>query len=282
MKIVFFGYDQSLDIAQRIMAEGHEIVGIFTFPCDNVFAFNNHIQNFAHHYNIPCITEKITPKDVKFFIDDMDAKLFLSCGYPYKIPSLPSDKVYGINLHPALLPKARGIMPLPFVIMHEPQSAGLTLHKTSENFDQGDILAQHPVSLEEHDTVDTLNAKLGVASPEFVSKTLKNIADLWNNAIPQDSQKATHYNAPNEKMRTLNWNSNSQTISTKMRAFGRFGAFATITNDQGQNQNIIVYQGSTWDNQHHHPLGTLIKSSPREIIIAINNGYVCISEYQII
>lgn len=282
MKLVFFGYDQSLDIAQRMLADGHEIVGIFTFPCDNVFAFNGHIQQFAHHFNIPCILEKITPKDVSFFINEMGADLFLSCGYPYKIPALPLEKIYGVNLHPALLPKARGIMPLPYIIMHEPQAAGLTLHKISDRFDAGDILAQHPVSLEKHDTVDVLNAKLGVASPEFVSNAVKNLPTLWSNASSQDEAQATQYGTPDEAQRTLDWNASIEIIAVKIRAFGRFGTFATITNNQGQTQKFIAYQGAAWRNNHTHLAGNLIKSSPREIIIAVNSGYVSLFEFQVI
>ena len=40
MKIVFIGYDYTFDLAARLIEDGHEIIKIYTFQCDNVFAFN--------------------------------------------------------------------------------------------------------------------------------------------------------------------------------------------------------------------------------------------------
>ena len=40
MKFVYFGYDMMLGCARRLIADGHQLAGIFTFPCDNVFNFN--------------------------------------------------------------------------------------------------------------------------------------------------------------------------------------------------------------------------------------------------
>lgn len=282
MKISFFGYDQSLDIAQRLIADGHEIVGIFTFPCDNVFAFNTHIQDFAHSFEIPCITQRATPEDIEFFTNDMKTELFLICGYPYKIPPIDATRAKGVNMHPALLPRARGIMPLPYIMMHDRAAAGLTLHKLSNRFDQGDILTQAPLELSEKDTIESLNARLAILAPDFVSKAIADLPQLWRDATPQDDRKSSHYPTPDETVRTLDWTQSATDVDLKIRAFGRFGSFATITNNEGKTQNLIVYQGAAWQAPHEYQSGVLIKSSPREVIVTTKDGYACINEFQII
>lgn len=282
MKIVFFGYDQSLDIAQRLIADGHDIVAIQTFPCDNMFAFNTQTQAFAQHFNIPISSHKITAQEIESLIQLHGAEVFLVCGYPYKVPPIPHNRAYGINLHPALLPRVRGIMPLPYIIMHEPDAAGLTLHKLTDGFDAGDIIAQIPLKLGKSENVDLLNARLGIAAPDFVARTLQNLSKLWENATPQDHANASHYSAPTQNIRTLDFSQNTQDLHKLLRAFGRFGAFATIHNDMGQSQNFIVYQAHTWQESHNIPAGRLIKSSPREIIITVNDGYICLNEFQVI
>ena len=40
MKFVYFGYDFMLGTVHRLLDDGHELAGIFSFPCDNVFNFN--------------------------------------------------------------------------------------------------------------------------------------------------------------------------------------------------------------------------------------------------
>ncbi|WP_421915955.1 formyltransferase family protein [Mesorhizobium sp.] len=54
----------------------------------------------------------------------------------------------GLNLHPSLLPHYRGPHPLHRMVVDQQQDAfgGVTLHKMTPRFDEGDILAQVPVA----------------------------------------------------------------------------------------------------------------------------------------
>lgn len=279
MNIVFFGYDHSLDIAIRLIEDGHTISHIFTFPCDNIFAFNQQTINLAQTYNIPCTDQKITATDIETLIADHKPDLFLCCGYPYKIPPIKNPAVIGLNLHPALLPRARGIMPLPYIIYYEPESCGLSLHKLSKNFDCGDILAQLPLTITQEDTVDTVTAKLGLLSPDFISNALKNLDKLISNTTPQEEDKASHYPPPSTEFRTLNWHDTPDNIARKLRAFGRFGVFTPITNNIGQTQILITYQGFVWKSRHSYTAGKLIRSSPREIVVATKEGFTILTEF---
>lgn len=280
MKIVFFGYDYTLDILQRLIADKHEIAQIFTFPCDNVFSSHIEIQQFANYHEIPITDEAITPSHIDALIQQ-DCTLFLSAGYPHKIPPLPDD-VYGINMHPALLPRVRGIMPLPYVIMKEPEAAGFTLHKLAQDFDCGDIIYQDFISIDAHTDVETLSAKIAVRAPDAVSKVVTDIKIFWENASPQNEEEASTYPIPDADMRQIKWGDTSTITATKGRAFGRFGVIAKVENDFGQSQSLAVFNLSTWEEPHEHKQGQLIRSSNREIVIAIQDGYVCLKEFQVL
>ena len=281
MKFVFFGYDQSLDIAAHLVDEGHELTQLFTFPCDNMFAFNTHTLAYSQHHNIPCTQEKITKAQINDLVQK-GVTLFLSCGYPYKIPPIDETVAYGVNLHPALLPKARGIMPTPYIIMEEPNAAGMTLHKLAPRIDAGDILAQYPVPIDETTDIDVLTARLGLHAPDFVLQSLNDLENLWKNAQPQDESKASTYPAPDETMRHMDWTQDVQTLNKKARAFGRYGTTAIITNTMGQSQKLAVYQSTAWKEAHNHAPGQLMRSSPREVVLAVQDGYICLKEFQII
>ena len=128
MKFVFFGYDFSLPVLQRLLDDGHELVALFTFECDNVFNFNREIIKTAQKQSVPFTMAKPTAEEIAYYTNE-GAELFLSCGYPYKIPSIDESKAYSINTHPSLLPRGRGLMPSPHILMHEPEVAGFTVHK---------------------------------------------------------------------------------------------------------------------------------------------------------
>ncbi|PCJ98107.1 MAG: hypothetical protein COA45_08110 [Zetaproteobacteria bacterium] len=281
MKIVFLGYDYTLDIAQRLIADGHEIIHMFTFPCDGIFSFNTQIKSFAAHFDIPISEQKITSSDIDKLIHQ-GCKIFLCSGYPYKIPEIDNEKAYGLNIHPTLLPRIRGIMPLPFVIMHEPESAGFTVHKLTTNFDAGDILYQEAIPIDKHTDVETLGARIAVRAPDAIAFIIKDIKNYWGNATPQDHEKASTYGIPDTKIRHLNWEDTAERLRLKGCAFGRFGVTATVTNNMNEAQTLAVFQFTTWKETHTHPAGTLLRSSAREIIISIQDGYACLKEFQVI
>lgn len=280
MKFCFFGYDHTLDIAINLIKDGHELLRIFTFPCDNQFVHNTQIHDFAKAKKIPITEEKITPEDVEYLID-IECELFLSCGYTHKIPIIPKP-ARGINLHPTVLPSGRGIMPLPYIIMHEPQAAGFTIHKMTQQFDAGDIIFQKKIKINETTDIETLAAKIALKTQPAISKIVDNFEEYWDNAQAQNHDAATVYPEPDEEFRTLNWSENAQTLNKKSRAFGRFGILANVTNNMDQTQKLAVYNASAWQENHEHKEGALLRSSPNEIVIAILDGYICLKEFQII
>ncbi len=281
MKIAFLGYDYTLDIAQRLIMQGHEVIHIFTFPCDNIFAFNAQTKELAANFNIPISDHKITDQDINDLINN-GCEIFICAGYPYKIPEIDRNLCYGINLHPTLLPRARGIMPLPYVIMQDRKAAGFTIHKLESEFDSGDILYQKKINIDESTDIETLSAKISIHCPDAILDIVENIKEYWDNAIAQDNENASHYNAPSKEIRSITWDSTPKEISLKGKAFGRFGVIAEIENDIGQQQKLAVFNLSAWQEKHQHKSGYILRSSSREIIIAINDGYACLKEFQLI
>ncbi len=279
MKIVFLGYDYTLDIAQRLMTDGHEIMHIFTFPCDGIFSFNNQINEFAAHFNIPISENKIESQNINSLIDQ-GCEIFICAGYPYKIPPINNDKIYGINLHPAFLPRGRGIMPLPYIIINDHEASGLSVHKLSPDFDTGDILYQKAIKIDEQTDVEVLSAKIAIHAPDIISSIARDIKNYWEAATPQDNKKASSYLAPSARLRSLNWDSSAKKLNLKGRAFGRFGVISEIENNMGETQKLAIFNFTAWEEEHNHKTGTLLRSSPREIIIAIKDGYICLKEFQ--
>ena len=204
MKFVYFGYDFMLESVQRLLSEGHELLAVFSFDCDNVFNFNVKTKELAERLDIPFSTNKPLPMDIGIFCDQ-GAQVFLSAGYPHKIPPVDEDRAYGINFHPSLLPAGRGIMPTPTILMNHPEASGVTIHKLSDVFDDGDILLQKKIPITAQDDVETLSCKIAMAAPDMLSRVFRELPALWQSAAPQDQSKASTFPMPDEAMRMLDW-----------------------------------------------------------------------------
>lgn len=279
MKLCFFGYDHSIDVLVRLMEDGHEALQVYTFECDNFFSFNRETKLFCEKHHIPVIEGKITPDDTEALLNK-GCELFLSVGYPFKIPPIDEKRAYSVNIHPTLLPRARGIMPQPFIIYTEPEASGFTIHKHTQEYDAGDILFQKAIPVEENTDIETLAARIAVHTPPAISMVLKDIEQYYANAIPQDHSKASYYDEPDAFFRTLQWSDTVENLLHKGRAFGRFGVVAQISSKFGESQQLAVFQFSGWVEKHNLEPGTLVRSFPREITIAVQNGYICLKEFQ--
>ena len=65
-----------------------------------------------------------------------------------------------MNLHPALLPSFPGANGIGDAFAYGAKVTGVTVHFANESFDQGPIIAQEPVVIEESDDVETLSARI--------------------------------------------------------------------------------------------------------------------------
>jgi len=275
MKFVYFGYDQTLPSVLRLIDEGHELIGIFGFECDNIFNFNTECQKLAHSQNIPFIISPAEDFHIKSFLDQ-GAEAFLTIGYPHKIPPIDETRAYAINVHPAYLPKARGLMPIPRIIMdHANEAAGFTAHKMTQDFDAGDILLQTKFELNTNETVETYTAKIAMRSPDMIAQLMNSLPELWKHAIAQNEKKASWFKAPTDQERFLDWNLNVQDIDRTGRAFGRFGSLAQING-----KTWVIYDYDFWEEIHQYEAGEIVAHSTREITIAAANGFVCLKDFQ--
>jgi len=263
----------TIDIARKLLADGHEFKAVFSFACDNIFNFNHQTRQFAEEVGAEFAERAITEDDIERLTNE-GCEGFLSAGYPFKIPPIDFSRAYGINVHPSFLPKGRGLMPTPYIIMGESEAAGITFHKIAENFDQGDILLQRPLSLHDDESVETYSARLGMMAPEMASVLIGNIKEMWKEAEPQDEDDSSYFPAPDDKTRMLNWGDPLEDIDKKSRAFGRYGSLA-----QFDDQLWVVYNLSTWEEEHTHEPGTVICRLHNAYVIAVQDGYVCLKEF---
>jgi phosphoribosylglycinamide formyltransferase-1 len=81
-----------------------------------------------------------------------------------------------VNLHPALLPSFPGASAIHDAFEYGVKVTGVTVHFADEEFDRGPIICQEPVRIEEHDTVQTLEAKIHAVEHRLLPEAIGLIA----------------------------------------------------------------------------------------------------------
>lgn len=111
-----------------------------------------------------------------------------------QILSLP--KIGCINLHTALLPKYRGLMPSFWVMKNNEKQTGVSVFFMDEGIDNGPIIVQDKIKIENHYSQEDLiriTKKIGI---EAIIKALVLIENNEVKLIKNDYSKRTYFSFP--------------------------------------------------------------------------------------
>ncbi len=134
---------------------------------------NYHLSQQTHTNCDVAITETLLQHDVT---------LVVLAGYMKKIGPhlLETFKNRIINIHPSLLPKfggkgMYGIKVHEAVMASGEKETGVTIHLVNDEYDRGQILAQHKISVEPNDTPESLAARVLAIEHELYKFTIQKI-----------------------------------------------------------------------------------------------------------
>ncbi|MDZ8120164.1 bifunctional UDP-4-amino-4-deoxy-L-arabinose formyltransferase/UDP-glucuronic acid oxidase ArnA [Pontiella agarivorans] len=135
-----------------------------------------------------------------------------------------------INLHGSLLPAYRGRCPVNWVLANGETETGVTLHYMTLKPDDGDIIAQNRIAIDDNDTAKTLFGKLGNSARDLLLETLPKIKDGTADRTPQDHSKSSYFGGRKPADGEINWEMGAVQIRNLIRAVTRPypGAFSFI------------------------------------------------------
>lgn len=219
MKIAYAGFDLMFS-AMEALSEKNEIVRLFTCAVDGVYETNTQVIALAKRLGIPYTLDKITREDIDKLLDE-GCELLVSAGYYYRIPV--DERLPMVNIHPSLLPNGRGAWPMPLVILDRLYESGVTVHKTEESFDTGDILLQKRFDVAENETLESLMDKVNALLPGMMGELTAHFSDLWRNARPQGTGE--YQPEPDPKQYVLHPTDCAEYADRILRAFFGFPCF---------------------------------------------------------
>jgi methionyl-tRNA formyltransferase len=231
MRIVFFGAsDLGYRCCERLLEQGHSVVGIFTMPGEFRISYSpgEPVRNVLHRdfselaarFGVPVVTVDGRMRDHTEALAALAPDLLVVIGWYYMIPAEMRQLAPRgcVGIHASLLPKYRGGAPLVWAIIKGESEAGVTLFHLGDGVDNGDIIAQRRFPIEADDTIREVLARAASASIALTEEFVPRIGDGTAPRVPQDASQATHVPQRKPQDGLIDWSWEPDRIRNFIRA----------------------------------------------------------------
>ncbi len=266
MRIAYFGGDMFYPCMELLMEKGHEIIALYTNRHDaDEYDYTGNVRRQGKKLGIPVLYSKPADGDIKELCRK-GCDMILSAGYRYKIPPWHGGSIrYGVNVHPSLLPEGGGPMPFPFVIVKGLKKTGVTLHKLSQKWDDGDIILQEKILLHGNENLEDLLGDSQILARKLLQDFLAAPEKCWDNAFCQIRQPGDYWPTADPERFIVDYSKGVEIVEKYLRAH-------RYINPDGRVE--FVSDVSFWRQEHNHEPGTILSQENNIYTIAAADGLV--------
>ncbi|MFC1879907.1 bifunctional UDP-4-amino-4-deoxy-L-arabinose formyltransferase/UDP-glucuronic acid oxidase ArnA [Thermodesulfobacteriota bacterium] len=270
MKAVVLAYHDIGCVGIRaLLAQGFDIQAVFTHRDDpNENTWFESVAELAAANDLPVYA----PEDINHplwveRIRELGADILFSFYYRNmvgkKILAIPPAGC--LNLHGSHLPRYRGRCPVNWVLIHGEKETGVTLHYMTPRPDDGDIVGQKRVPIDDKDTALSLHKKLAAAAGDLLDGLLPRIRENRAERIPQEQTSASYFGGRRPADGEIDWGRDAAGVRNLVRAVTRPypGAFSYL----GDRKCIFWQVRSAEKPDSAHP-GTVLSTNPLTIACA--------------
>ncbi len=271
MRLVFWGTPEiAVPTLERILADGHEVVGVFTQP-DRPSGRGHLLQPppvkvSALTHSLPVYQPlKIRTPEFKELLASLAPELAVVVAYGRILPDwileLPPRGF--INSHFSLLPAYRGAAPINWAIASGERITGVSVMRIASELDAGDILMQREVEIGQEETAPELAVRLSLLSAEMISETLSKLDSLTPR--PQDHLRATFAPILKREDGRIDWQRMcASVISARVRGFQPWpGVFCTLDSTR-----LNIWKARPLSISENSTPGTVVRIEKGAIVVA--------------
>ncbi len=210
---------------KALLRNGFDIAAVFTHkddPKEDIW-FES-VAELAARENIPVYA----PEDINHplwvqKIRDLAPRMIFSFYYRnlVRTPILDIPSQGCLNLHGSLLPKYRGKCPINWVLVNGEKETGVTLHHMTTRPDDGDIVGQIKIEIDEDDTAHSLHSKAATAAAEMLDEILPELRTGKAPRIPQEQSLASYFGGRTPADGEIDWDMPAFKVRNLVRAVTR-------------------------------------------------------------
>lgn len=180
---IFASYNASaLDSIQKAVDERNLDLNVALIITNNS---NANVLNKGVKYNIPhfVVNDKLhenVDETIIKLLDEHSCEYIFLAGYMKKISSILTNRYKIINSHPALLPNyggkgMYGRYVHEAVVANGEKISGVTIHHVNENYDEGGIILQKSLELNENENAESLESRIKELEQTAIIEALQKI-----------------------------------------------------------------------------------------------------------
>jgi len=207
---------------------GHQVVGVLTQPPGRAgrglkwqaSPLQRHLE--ATHSNVAIFSPPILRETAEEILEQANPDLIIVVDYGQFIPDswLTAPRHGCLNIHPSLLPRWRGAIPIQAVLLAGDEKTGVTLQKMIKKMDAGPLIDQVEINIEPNETAGELHQRLSVRAARQLIDTLPKW--LAGEVTPQEQSEAEATYCYAEELSKENaqlaWTDDGATLANKIRA----------------------------------------------------------------
>lgn len=226
MKIIFFGTEQwSAQFLEYLLLHDIKPLAVVTKE-DRPVGRGLHLESspvkkIALEYGLPVLQPaKCSSQECIDEIRSLKPTLCVLIAYGQILPKelLDIPEMGFINVHPSLLPLYRGPAPFQAPILNGDKKTGITLLVMDEKMDHGPILVQEKISLDQHETAQTLHEKVITQGCPLLVQTLISLQERSITPHEQDHAQATYTHRYKKEQGKIDWTKSCEEIERMVRA----------------------------------------------------------------
>ncbi|MEO8762217.1 MAG: formyltransferase family protein [Bacteroidia bacterium] len=265
-----------LIVLMDMLKNKHKVLYVFT-------DFNSvEISNACDNNNIACFKGNPRNNRAADFLSKVNSpQLLLSVNYLFIVEQdiISKTTEFAVNIHGALLPTYRGRTPHIWAIINNEKQTGITAHLITAGCDEGDILYQEVLPINESETGNDLLKKFNARYPIIVEKIISIIENGNVELKKQDNFKATYFEKRTPSDGLINWNWQKERIKNWVRAQANPypGSFTFYNGEK-----IIIHKIEFSElGFHQNDKNGKIISVSDDLIVKTSNGAVKIVDFEI-
>ncbi len=225
-RVVYFGSPEfSLPPLKTLYLGGYDIVGIYTQEPKKKFRgqkkYNTPVQQWAESQLLPVFTPNtLDDKSLKEFkLLKPDVAILFAYGKIVPLNWLNTPLHGFINIHASLLPRWRGAAPVQRAIENNDKETGISIMKMNDQIDEGPILAQQNIEINELTDGKQLIDQISHDSCSLLFNTLKKYFIGQVQLKEQDHSQSTYAKKIDKVETRVDWGLSADIIEKKVRAF---------------------------------------------------------------
>lgn len=157
------------------------------------------LRDMRRRYNVPVsgstdVNRPETLQQIRAWQPDLVISIYLNQLIKSDLLNLSTHGA--LNIHPALLPRNRGLFPYFWVLANGDTETGVTVHWVDEQFDTGHVLLQEKIAVQPGDTILSLSYKSSVIGAEMLVRSVNLVAAGNAPRIAQDPRQASYHSWP--------------------------------------------------------------------------------------